>query len=264
MILIILIILIVIVSIINFFIDKNKKFVLEHSIAINKLKDINKRYEFKTFNDKFYFEAYDNEDFYNDIKPIDLLIYNLINDKEIVKSKISVTLDNINQYSFYSDEVETINKFGLFDAKTIPLFEKSLLKMEKRLFDSMIKKPKLDFIISVKIIYQRMNKEIVNRKKGTFGLEQICNILDQIENKIGNFYCDKEVWEAICRVERGKVKNELRFKIYKRDGNRCLMCGSTDNLEIDHIIPISKGGKSTFDNLQTLCKECNLRKANHL
>lgn len=50
-------------------------------------------------------------------------------------------------------------------------------------------------------------------------------------------------------------------KIFDRDGNKCLECGSTDNLTIDHIKPKAKGGKNTQDNLQTLCKSCNGKKA---
>ena len=53
----------------------------------------------------------------------------------------------------------------------------------------------------------------------------------------------------------------MRFAVYKRDNNRCRKCGSRHNLEIDHIIPIAKGGKTTFDNLQTLCKRCNEEKS---
>ena len=71
-----------------------------------------------------------------------------------------------------------------------------------------------------------------------------------------------EIWQSICRVERAKVSNKMRFAIYKRDGNRCIKCGSTRNLEIDHIFPISKGGKTKPDNLQTLCHSCNTRKSN--
>ena len=54
----------------------------------------------------------------------------------------------------------------------------------------------------------------------------------------------------------------MRFAVYNRDGNRCQKCGSTKDLEIDHIYPISKGGKTTFDNLQTLCHRCNMQKSN--
>ncbi len=72
-------------------------------------------------------------------------------------------------------------------------------------------------------------------------------------------------WQSICRVERGKVTNKMRFAIYERDHYRCRKCGkSTDDLEVDHIIPISKGGKSTFDNLQTLCHRCNYRKGSNI
>lgn len=52
----------------------------------------------------------------------------------------------------------------------------------------------------------------------------------------------------------------MRFAIFRRDGERCKRCGSRHNLEIDHIVPISKGGKSTYDNLQTLCHSCNMEK----
>ena len=60
----------------------------------------------------------------------------------------------------------------------------------------------------------------------------------------------------------------LRFKVMKRDSFKCCMCGrspaTTPGLElhIDHIIPWSKGGETTFDNLQTLCSDCNLGKSN--
>ena len=54
----------------------------------------------------------------------------------------------------------------------------------------------------------------------------------------------------------------MRFSIYQRDGYRCRICGrSTDDLEVDHIFPIAKGGKSTYDNLQTLCHRCNYNKS---
>jgi len=49
-----------------------------------------------------------------------------------------------------------------------------------------------------------------------------------------------------------------------RDGFQCVKCGASGkdaNLEVDHIIPISKGGKSTMDNLETLCFKCNRGKS---
>lgn len=43
-------------------------------------------------------------------------------------------------------------------------------------------------------------------------------------------------------------------------GDRCLCCGSTVNLEADHVIPLCKGGKHSIDNMQPLCKSCNSSK----
>ncbi len=50
-------------------------------------------------------------------------------------------------------------------------------------------------------------------------------------------------------------------EIFKRDGLSCLYCGSTESLCIDHIVPVSMGGKSDPDNLATSCKSCNSGKS---
>ena len=53
----------------------------------------------------------------------------------------------------------------------------------------------------------------------------------------------------------------LRYKIMKRDGFRCVLCGKTARdkicLVIDHIIPITRGGTNDQANLRTLCRACN-------
>ncbi|MCK9161049.1 MAG: HNH endonuclease, partial [Bacteroidaceae bacterium] len=81
-----------------------------------------------------------------------------------------------------------------------------------------------------------------------------------LNQKRGCIYLDRSIWKSICKVERGKVTNKMRFAIYKRDHYRCRKCVSIYNLEIDHIIPIVKGGKSIFNNLQTLCHHCSVEK----
>ena len=55
--------------------------------------------------------------------------------------------------------------------------------------------------------------------------------------------------------------DEIKKQVRKRDGQRCLACGSTRMLEVDHIVPVYRGGSHDMDNLQTLCKVCNSRKA---
>ena len=68
------------------------------------------------------------------------------------------------------------------------------------------------------------------------------------------------VQRAVARRERRARKTRWtskRSRIYKRDGNKCLLCGSEENLTLDHAVPKSLGGNSTDENLQTMCKPCN-------
>lgn len=53
-----------------------------------------------------------------------------------------------------------------------------------------------------------------------------------------------------------------RLRVYKRDNFECVYCGSGNNLTLDHVIPKSRGGKNTWDNLVTSCFKCNLKKGN--
>lgn len=61
-------------------------------------------------------------------------------------------------------------------------------------------------------------------------------------------------------TKRDPIPVEVRFFIFERDGYRCLHCGTTEDLTIDHIHPKSRGGTDAVDNLQTLCRSCNCRK----
>lgn len=64
------------------------------------------------------------------------------------------------------------------------------------------------------------------------------------------------------------VNLRLRFKVMQRDNFRCCLCGASPandpsvTLHIDHVIPWSKGGETTINNLQTLCSKCNWGKGN--
>lgn len=51
-----------------------------------------------------------------------------------------------------------------------------------------------------------------------------------------------------------------RKRIYGRDKNQCGYCGSKKNLTIDHIVPRSRGGGNTWENLVTCCSNCNTKK----
>lgn len=86
-------------------------------------------------------------------------------------------------------------------------------------------------------------------------------------NVISNCSGEQEQ-QATTRKTQRDINLRLRFLVMKRDNFKCCLCGrspaTTPGLElhIDHIKPWSMGGETTFDNLQTLCSDCNLGKSN--
>lgn len=70
------------------------------------------------------------------------------------------------------------------------------------------------------------------------------------------------------RRTRREISDRQRFRILVRDGFRCKACGASPliqpgvELHVDHILPWSKGGETTDDNLESKCKQCNLGKGN--
>ncbi len=57
-----------------------------------------------------------------------------------------------------------------------------------------------------------------------------------------------------------KVPRVSRREVLRRDHHTCQYCGSRKNLTLDHVIPKSKGGTHTWDNVVTACSSCNSRK----
>lgn len=51
-----------------------------------------------------------------------------------------------------------------------------------------------------------------------------------------------------------------RFNVFLRDGFACVYCGSEEDLTFDHVVPRSKGGRTSWTNIVAACSPCNLRK----
>ncbi len=93
----------------------------------------------------------------------------------------------------------------------------------------------------------------------------INNLLDTCEKR----KIEIEVWidQHKPSVENGSmvrtpIPEEVQLFVWNRDGGKCVKCGSQENLEFDHIIPLSKGGGNTARNIQLLCASCNRAKSN--
>lgn len=66
--------------------------------------------------------------------------------------------------------------------------------------------------------------------------------------------------ETATLIRSRRLPRATRQAVMDRDGRRCQHCGATDNLTIDHIHPVSRGGSDDMDNLQVLCAWCNTSK----
>lgn len=57
------------------------------------------------------------------------------------------------------------------------------------------------------------------------------------------------------------ISQDVKDRVWNRDGGECVECGSKEELQFDHVIPHSKGGSNGYANIQLLCGRCNRRKS---
>ena len=92
--------------------------------------------------------------------------------------------------------------------------------------------------------------------------ENIIKLINTLENKL--------TMTAFTKEQRQLMTKKLRERIKQRDNYTCRACGNSIHrepnllLEIDHIRPISAGGITEENNLQTLCWKCNRAKSNKI
>lgn len=65
---------------------------------------------------------------------------------------------------------------------------------------------------------------------------------------------------AAASYQKSPIPLELRWRVFRRDNFTCKHCGVQAHLHADHVIPESRGGPTTMENLQTLCGDCNRKK----
>lgn len=92
--------------------------------------------------------------------------------------------------------------------------------------------------------------------------ETIVNLISLLESKL--------TASAFAKEQRALMTKKLREFIKNRDNFTCCNCGNSTHaepnllLEIDHIIPVAKGGCTVKENLQTLCWKCNRSKSDKM
>ena len=251
----------IVVGIINHNTKKYKEFINHHSVALKQLFYINEKYQFKDILSYQLKHVYDSFDNFINVDCLDYLTAELVRLEKPIKQALKDTLDNKNQYRNYLNEVKGTCLNNQYDVD-IPFKNKGrLFKLESQILKSNFLTPTTEFVMSVNLKLLSGYGSNMKEKHEIYKAEQIKEIINKINQKTGSVYDNKDVWDSLCKVERAKVTKEIRKQIYYRDHYTCKCCGKYNvRLEIDHIIPISRGGKTEIGNLQTLCHDCNKKK----
>jgi ATP adenylyltransferase len=130
-------------------------------------------------------------------------------------------------------------------------------------YENTIKRMPVKVLKSHGIVSDQKSLISLNIKKFTFKeksqLKRIC------EEKIQQYLEKRGLATWDYRFSADPVPDSIRYKVLKAGKQRCALCGITAKermLDVDHIIPRSRGGSSKEENLQVLCAKCNRSKGN--
>ena len=152
---------------------------------------------------------------------------------------------------------------------TSPMEKESDVEMTKMLnsdckYVSYIGRPSyqknLLFLVDV---VEKVHKTHQDVKFVLFGVGYHSPDLKKLKKQI-ELYENSDISETSKKKSREPIPEDVKFEVWRRDQGRCIICGSQENLEFDHIIPFSKGGSSTARNIQLLCQNCNRHKSDKI
>lgn len=174
------------------------------------------------------------------------------------KNLISMVDENQKLFKEYNSEISKISKsMSKEDVYKLKVPYKIYNRVEEKIFKTTKLKPVLNPEFDIQIEYTSPK----GRNHYEDGMIYPFNAIVKYYNNVLNKLKRQETKE----YQRNLMTNSLRYDILKRDDFRCVLCGRTTDdgvkLHVDHIKPVSKGGKTKKSNLRTLCDSCNLGKS---
>lgn len=243
--------------------EKNVKKIVDVSNNIKNLSELNKKYNFLKIKNKsrVFREREYSVKSYERVLEKDILMYHIENNTDYIREDILNAYKNKKLYDKYLEEYNKLYQIpDSNESFKINMSEKKYLKLEKKIFENNKIVNVFDINVMIYAFYSSKQGQNHYSKKKMFYYQDLCDAY--MEWKHGKKY------SITSKFEREAMNDDIRYNVLKRDNFRCCICGATANdgvkLHVDHIVPVSKGGKTVMNNLQTLCERCNKGKSNKI
>jgi 5-methylcytosine-specific restriction endonuclease McrA len=240
--------------------------VIASSSKIQALMELNQTTKFHQVRSWFeVYKHYDNKSHFNKIEPAYLMTAEIKNNIGFFSAYATHVRENRNEAILYNNKVQEIllHDYSL-NYMELKVSEKAYKRIEKKLFSKKVIFPVTDCTFSVTMSYSSPQGRVRLSKRDVFNFDELFSCLESVSRT----RLDKATSSILTTVERGDVSDSLRYDILNRDNFTCVICGASSRhgamLHVDHIIPISKGGKSVASNLRTLCERCNIGKSDKI
>ena len=196
-----------------------------------------------------------------DLKP--MTQSRLLDHAQWVENEIRGRMEALAHFDTYRARVASIASAALGRSSDTRLNAAKYAKLEARLFSSrQLQFPNPRARVIARVTYTSPQGRNSYSRQVTLGFDALRSEFAEAQAAKAR----QSTAAALRQRERSLMTNALRTQILRRDEFRCRMCGAAASdgvtLHVDHIEPVSLGGKTVSTNLQTLCAPCNLGKSN--
>jgi 5-methylcytosine-specific restriction endonuclease McrA len=246
--------------------SKRRRIVSDNSAALAALRSLNQGYQTElnypapisciwvdTVNSKAKFDRYDLNTLFHS---------QLAVQENLIANQISAQLKAASVFREYQGKYEEIGSKSLGGSRHQKISPQSFTRIEGKLFKKQMMRAPV-CAAQVRCIVRYTSPKGQN----SYTNEQGWNF-DQLQAglvEMRQIRQSQSTATFLRQQERNRMTASLRYQVIKRDNSRCRNCGASAqngaSLHVDHIVPVSRGGKTEMSNLQTLCATCNLGKS---
>lgn len=242
-------------------IKKVQEEVSNSSIRVQEINKINEKFEFKKIskNKHNIVEKEYSRKSLDRVTGSSIIKYHIENNIDLIRTDIENAIYNINLLEEYNKEANKIINYKSENNTRYSLAK--FQRIENYILKHIIHNKK-EFLITLKleVNYRSAKGNVDESRYGSYSFDDLVALYKEWQS--GNKY------EETKRQERKIMNDDIRYNVLKRDNFTCKLCGASAKdgakLHVDHIIPVSKGGKTVMSNLQTLCDRCNIGKSNKM